>query len=124
MPMEGITEEKRINAMRHETRIQKAIADKCSYMSTSKWKHLFSLAKELDATYVTNVKLLLEDKMRTFHLPNEDDFINEKYLEEYWGVVELKEIEWLFIPSEVSYKRTNRTELLAPRKNRKKSDNI
>ncbi|OED48103.1 hypothetical protein AB832_00405 [Flavobacteriaceae bacterium (ex Bugula neritina AB1)] len=36
-------------------------------------------------------------------------------MEEYWGVFELKEIEWILIPSEIKSERKNRAEVLAPK---------
>lgn len=85
---------------KQQDKLQKAILEKTSYMSTSKWMYLFSLIRSLDAPYTAKVKLLLDDKTRSFSIPMPNDFINKKYLEMSWGVFELKEIEWLLIPAQ------------------------
>jgi len=101
--------------IKFEQQLQKVIDSKSSFMSNAKWKFLFSSIQQLPVGYLTKIKLLLEDEERSFSIPLKDDYINENYLEAYWGVFKLKEIEWLFIPNEIRYQRNNRAEQLAPR---------
>jgi len=99
----------------HQLKLQEEIIKKASLMNTTKWQMLFSIVKEINPKYIVNIKLLLEDNAREITIPSEEDIINKKYIEEYWGVFELKEIEWLFIPSRIQTKRKNRDELLTPK---------
>ncbi|MFD2562896.1 DUF6678 family protein [Aquimarina rubra] len=100
---------------KHQIKQQQAIQDKASFMNSTKWKALFTIIKSLNLGYIAKVKLLLDKEAREFTIPNEESFSNEKYIEEYWGVFELQEIEWILIPSEVISERKNRKELLAPK---------
>ncbi|WP_298545001.1 DUF6678 family protein [uncultured Aquimarina sp.] len=97
---------------KYQLKLQQEIDSRASFMSDTKWKALFSLLKDVNPQYVTKVKLLLDDTIREFTIPDEESFLNEKYIEEYWGVFELKEIEWILIPSEIISERKNREELL------------
>ncbi|WP_378174059.1 DUF6678 family protein [Aquimarina sp. SS2-1] len=100
---------------KYQIKLQQAIQDKASFMNSTKWIALFTIIKDLNPGYIAKVKLLLDKEAREFTIPNEESFLNEKYIEEYWGVFELKEIEWILIPSEVISERKNRKELLAPK---------
>ncbi len=100
---------------KYQNKLQKEISNKSSFMNSTKWKYLFSIMRSDDFTYCAKVKLLLDEEIRDFHIPDTSDFINEKYLEEVWGVFELKEIEWILIPNQISYERKNRTEILTPK---------
>ena len=100
---------------KYQKKLQKEISNKSSFMNSTKWKYLFSIMRSDDFAYCAKVKLLLDEKIRDFHIPDTSDFINEKYLEEVWGVFELKEIEWILIPNQISCERKNRTELLIPK---------
>ncbi|MDB0616157.1 hypothetical protein PL372_11490 [Tenacibaculum dicentrarchi] len=84
-------------------------------MNDTKWKYLFKKINALDCDYKTLVKFLIDEKLRHFYIPEETDFINGKYLEDSWGTCELKEIEYIFIPSQRIYERNNRDEILEPR---------
>lgn len=96
-------------------KLQQEIDSRASFMNTTKWKALFSILKQTNPPCIVKVKLLLDDKIRELTLPDTADFIHKKYLEECWGVFELKEIEWILIPSEISSERKNREESLAPK---------
>lgn len=100
---------------RHKDKLGQAAFDKTSFMSTAKWMHLFTILRATEVPCIAEVKLLLDDKLRSFSVPNESDFINDKYLEEYWGVFKLKEIEWISIPAVVYWERKNRDETLSPK---------
>jgi len=99
-------------ADKYQLKLQQEIDSRASFMSTTKWNLLFSIIKGLDAPYSTQVKLLLDDKVRELSISNLEHLINQKYIEEYWGVFELKEIEWILIPFEIISERKNREELL------------
>ena len=99
----------------YQLKLQQEIIKKASFMSTTKWETLFSIVKEINPKCVANIKLLLADNTKEITIPSIEDIINKKYIEEYWGVFELKEIEWLFIPSEIKIERKNRDEPLIPK---------
>ncbi|WP_299435599.1 DUF6678 family protein [uncultured Aquimarina sp.] len=102
-------------ADKYQLKLQQEIDSRASFMNTTKWNLLFSIIKGLDAPYITQVKLLLDDKVRELSISNLEHLINQKYIEEYWGVFELKEIEWILIPSEIIVERKHREEFLAPK---------
>jgi len=102
-------------AEKYRIKLQQEIDSCASFMNATKWKALFSMLKDINPSLVSQVKLLLDDTIREFTIPNTNDFINEKYIEEYWGVFELKEIEWVLIPFEIISERKNREEQLAPK---------
>jgi len=97
---------------KYQVKLQQEIERSASFMNTTKWKTLFSILKNVNFCGVMKVKLLLDEKIRTFTRPDLNTNVSEKYIEQYWGVFELKEIEWVFIPSEINIERKNRTELL------------
>ncbi|MFC5048389.1 DUF6678 family protein [Aquimarina hainanensis] len=103
------------NVEKYQIRLQQEIGNRASFMNATKWKALFLILKETDPSYILKVKLLLENEIRETTIPNSKNFINKKYLEEYWGVFELKEIEWILVPSKVTLERKNREELLVPK---------
>lgn len=100
---------------KYQIQLQQEIDCKASFMNATKWMYLFSMLKKKNPPYMVSVKLLLEDEIRELSVPDTTDFIHKKYLEAYWGVFELKEIEWILIPSEIRYERKNREEALAPK---------
>ncbi|WP_103070118.1 DUF6678 family protein [Aquimarina sediminis] len=100
---------------KHQRQLRQEIDNRASFMNATKWKALFSVLKNVNPSYLLKIKLLLEDEIREVTIPNSEDFISEKYLEEYWGVFELKEIEWILIPSKITLERKNREELLVPK---------
>ncbi len=104
-----------IKMNKRQIRLQQEIDRRASCMNTTKWKMLFSIIKDINSLYTAKVKLLLDDKVRELAIPNPQNLINQKCIEEYWDVFELKEIEWLLIPSEISSERKNRKELLVPK---------
>ncbi|WP_338792815.1 DUF6678 family protein [Bernardetia sp. MNP-M8] len=95
--------------------MNKEIAERTGFMNNTKWKYLFNKINALDYGFKALVKFLIDEKLRSFSIPKETDFINGKYLEQYCGTCELKEIEYIFIPSQRIYERNNRTEILEPR---------
>ena len=99
----------------YEERLSAAMMRKNSFMSSTKWLYVFSVIRNQPISYHAKVKLLLDDQERAFHIPEPKDFINDQYLEESWGVFEMREIEWISIPAQIVYERMNRTEALTPR---------
>lgn len=59
--------------------------------------------------------MLLDEEIRDFTIPNSEYFNDKNYIEAYWGVYQLKEIEWVSIPIEVVIERNNREESLTPK---------
>ncbi|MDH7447553.1 DUF6678 family protein [Aquimarina sp. 2201CG14-23] len=112
--IKNMSEENKFS-IRYNKKLSKEIAERTSFMNDTKWKYLFSKIKDLDCDYETFVKFLIDKKLRSFSIPDKTDFINGKYLEQYWGTCELKEIEYIFIPSQRIYERSNRNEILEPR---------
>ncbi|MDH7447591.1 DUF6678 family protein [Aquimarina sp. 2201CG14-23] len=102
-------------ADKYQLKLQQEIDSRASFMNDAKWKALFSLLKDVNPSLVAKVKLLLDERMRAFTIPNVNDLIDGKYIEKYWGVFELKEIEWIVIPSEIISERKNREEQLVPK---------
>jgi len=103
------------NIEKYQIKLQKEIDRKASFMNMAKWKALFSILKDVNPQYVVKVKLLLDDCIRKMATPDTKSFINEKYIEEYSGVFQLKEIEWLLIPAKIISERKNREESLTPK---------
>ncbi|WP_299242907.1 DUF6678 family protein [uncultured Aquimarina sp.] len=97
---------------KYQLKLQQEIDSRASFMNAAKWKALFSLLKDVNSSLSAKVKLLLDDKVRELSISNLEHLINQKYIEEYWGVFELKEIEWMLIPFEIISERKNREELL------------
>ncbi len=100
---------------KYQIRLQQEIDNRASFMNATKWKILFSTIKDLNSSYVAKVKLLLDENVREITLPIPQHHSNSKYIEEYWGVFELKEIEWMLIPSKIIFERKNREEFLTPK---------
>lgn len=84
-------------AEKYQQKLEKELAHKASFMNTTKWKALFAILKGINFQFESKVKLLLDAEIRTLSIPNPNNLIKEKYIEEYWGVFELKEIEWILI---------------------------
>lgn len=84
-------------AEKYQQKLEIEIARKASFMNSTKWKALFAILKGINFQFESKVKLLLDTKIRRFSIPNPNNLIKEKYIEEYWGVFELKEIEWILI---------------------------
>ncbi|MBE7691858.1 hypothetical protein G1K75_02775 [Tenacibaculum finnmarkense] len=103
------------NTVRYRKKLNNEISKRTSFMSDTKWKYLFKKMNTINFGYQILVKLLIDDKLRDFYIPKQTDFINRKYLEGFWGTYQLKEIEYIFIPSLRIYKRTNRNEILKPK---------
>ncbi|MCD8440390.1 DUF6678 family protein [Tenacibaculum finnmarkense] len=103
------------NTVRYRKKLNNEISKRTSFMSDTKWKYLFKKMNTINFGYQILVKLLIDDKLRDFYIPKQTDFINRKYLERFWGTYQLKEIEYIFIPSLRIYKRTNRNEILKPK---------
>lgn len=103
------------NIDKYQIKLRQEIGTRASFMNTTKWKALFSILKGINPPYRIKAKLLLDDTIRKMTVPDAEDFIQEKYLEAYWSVFELKEIEWLLIPAEIISERKNRKESLVPK---------
>ncbi|MBW1294162.1 DUF6678 family protein [Aquimarina litoralis] len=97
-------------AEKHQQKLEIEIARKASFMNTTKWKALFSILTDLNLPFESTIKLLLDAKTRAFSIPNSNNLINEKYIEEYWGVFELKEIEWILISLKNDFQKLEQLE--------------
>ncbi|AZJ33497.1 hypothetical protein SAMN05444344_0705 [Tenacibaculum mesophilum] len=107
----------------YQLKLQEEIIKKVSFMNTTKWQKLFSIVKEIDPKCIVNIKLLLDDNAKEMVIPNIEDIINKKFIEAYWGIFDLKEIEWLFIPSIIQTEQKNREERLTPKTHTQKTPN-
>ncbi|GAA0718338.1 hypothetical protein GCM10009430_16310 [Aquimarina litoralis] len=101
---------KRLKAEKHQQRLGREIALKASFMNATKWKALFAILKGIHFQFECKVKLLLDAKIRTFSIPNPNNLIKEKYIEEYWGVFELREIEWILISLKTEFQNIEELE--------------
>ncbi|MGY3791250.1 DUF6678 family protein [uncultured Aquimarina sp.] len=99
-----------MKAEKHQQKLEREIALKASFMNTTKWKALFAILKGINFQFECTVKLLLDAKIRTFSIPNSNNLIKEKYIEEYWGVFELREIEWILISLKTEFQNIEELE--------------
>ena len=101
------------NWERYKVKLTKAMLNRVSCMSDSKWEKLFQAVEKSDITRLdiggATIKFLV-DGVKPFHFQN---YCGD-YLEGSYGVAQYKEIEWILIPAAYEIERRNRDERLQP----------
>ncbi len=97
---------------RYQKRLEKARANKTSYMNNTKWFKFFSTARQADIFMPkSQIKFLLSEETHPFNF--EMEFNETGKLDGADGApFYFNEIEWVFIPTVQEYERFNREEKL------------
>ena len=92
---------------KYEKKLAKAILNRVSYMSDTKWKKFFQAIEKsglawLDI-YDATIKFVIDEVVKPFHF---QDYCGG-YIEGTYGPARYKEIEWIFIPVSYGWNRAS-----------------